>query len=156
VRVVGTRSGPCDVLDVVGVESPAPAVLQTCGSPAPGCPLRLRSAPGGLALHALFASLDADFLPVNPVQGTFLLGAPYVLVASGSTSTFQPEGAAFDLRIPADPSLVGLSLFMQSVRRDILPSFPGGDGSAVGPLRFSNAVCLTIEDGASPCEGPGC
>ncbi|MHC5210421.1 MAG: hypothetical protein ACYTG2_06875 [Planctomycetota bacterium] len=138
------RGVECLIYDVVAAQ-PATSTLVSCGSPVPGCPMRFRVGPTGvLGQWVLFFSLSPDFLPVNPVKGTWLLGSPSFLVAQGSTSG---SPTTLDIVLPPSVALTGLELWLQGARRDIGP---------IGPWEFSNAVCFTILGPSPPCLSIDC
>ncbi|HZM01072.1 MAG TPA: hypothetical protein VFD43_12560 [Planctomycetota bacterium] len=136
----------CPLYDIHKVESPPPATLAICGTGGLGCPIRLRSGPGGISMHALWVSLKPDLVPLNPSKGSFLLAQPFYLLGIQSGG-FPAEGAAFDLSIPAAPILAGVTLYFQSARRDVGP---------VGPLHLANAVCMEIVGFVLICHDPDC
>ena len=145
VRISGHDVGvECVVYEVTAV-SPPPVTLAFCGNPVPGCDVRFRSAPGALSQHLLFVSPFQDVLPVSPFIGTFLLGTPFLLV--GDELTGNAEGAAFDFTLPNTTALTGVTVFAQSVRRDVGP---------VSEWQLSNAVCFTILGPSPPCFLPDC
>src|SRR5262245_10024192 len=80
VKLYATKDDICHINDVHGVEEPPPATLAICGTGGLGCPIRLRSGPGGISQHALWVSLKPDFLPLNPNKGSFLLAQPFYLI----------------------------------------------------------------------------
>ena len=149
VKLHGTSVGDCPLFEVHAVEEP-PATLALCGTAGLGCTIRLKSAPGGLAQHVLLASPSPGFVPIAGLKGSFLLGEPFFLLAKGSTFAFT-TAANFDFAIPVDPALDGLSVWFQAARRDVLPSPLG-----LGPIQFSNAVCVTLIGNPLWCEPADC
>lgn len=138
------RGVECLILDVIDVQ-PATATLVYCGNPVPGCPMRFRVGPTGvIGQWFLFSSLKPGFSPIDPVTGTLLLGPPVRFLKSGPTFG---TGATFDIVLPPDVSLTGVSLWLQGARMDVGP---------VGPLEATNAVCFTILGPSPPCISPGC
>jgi hypothetical protein len=146
VKLYGQQADICPIYDIHAVESPPPATLAICGTGGLGCPIRLRSGPGGISMHALWASLKPGLVPLNPVKGSFLLGEPFFLVGLTSGG-FPAEGAPFDLTIPSNPILTGVTLYFQSARRDIGPA---------GPLNFANAACIEVVGFVFVCHTPDC
>jgi len=128
-------SKQCPLYEVTAVQTTPSTSLTLCGTPGGlGCPIRLRSAPGGLSQHWLLISAFPGWWPISLTEGTFLLGQPFLVLPAGA-GQFDVAGAAWDFTIPSDPSLIGLEVFLQAARRDVGP---------VGPLRYSNAVCFEI------------
>ncbi|HZM01071.1 MAG TPA: hypothetical protein VFD43_12555 [Planctomycetota bacterium] len=134
VKLRGMLASDCGIVAVESIESP-PATLTACGSPQLGCPIRLRSGPGGLTQHWLFVALAGGFLPLNPEKGSLLLGEPLFLIGSSGAGQFGDTGAAFDFNMPSNPVLVGLQLNFQAASRKVGP---------VGPIHFSNSVCMDV------------
>lgn len=133
------RGVTCEILDVVSVE-PASATLVTCGNPVPGCSVRFRVGPTGvIGQWSLFMSLSSDFVPLNPIAGTVMLGFPYVNIGSGLTFG---ETAALDIGVPPVLALTGLKLYFQGIRNDIGP---------IGPKELTNPVCFTVFGPSPPC-----
>ena len=134
-------SGPCPTLDVSSVAPPA-ATLVRCGNPVPGCPVRLRVGPSGeIGQWSLYLSTAPAFLPIG--DATLLIAKP---IFAGSGLLFG-DTQTFDVTLPADVALSGLSLWFQGTRQSIGP---------VGPLRLTNAECLTILGPSPPCILPDC
>lgn len=148
VKLTGVNIGSgCPTWDISSVEDPPPAILTFCGSPTPGCPIRLSSAPGGISQHFLLVSLGPGLYSKSVVAGSLLLGNPWLILDS-ATGALPAEGAAFDFSLPGDAALVGLSVYFQAIRRDVGP---------VGPFQFTNAVCITLTGPSPPCVDPlGC
>ncbi|QDU66003.1 hypothetical protein [Engelhardtia mirabilis] len=134
--------GPCASLSVLTAQLPQ-ATLVKCGNAVPGCPMRLRVGPSGeIGQWSLYYSLAPAFLPILP-DATLLISNPQFLAAGllfGDTATF-------DFTVPSGPSVTGLSIWFQGTRQSIGP---------VGPLRLTNAECLTILGPSPPCFEPGC
>lgn len=140
-------SKQCPLYEVTDVQKNPAATLTLCGTGAGlGCPIRLRSEPGGLSQHWLLISAFPGWQPVSIPEGTFLLGGPFIILPAGA-GQFGAEGAAWDFDIPSDPTLIGLEVFMQAARRDVGP---------IGPLRYSNAVCFQIIGFTLLCIEPDC
>ena len=140
-------SKQCPLYEVTAVQMIPEATLTLCGTAGGlGCPIRLRSGPGGLSQHWLLVSAFPGWWPVNLTEGTFLLGQPFLVLPSGA-GQFGIDGAAWDFNIPGDPSLIGLEVFLQSARRDVGP---------VSPIRYSNAVCFEIIGFTLLCAEPDC
>ena len=135
VRLHGTLRTDCGVVTVDSFESPPPATLTLCGTPAMGCPIRLRSGPGGLTQHWLFVAPAGDFIPLNPEKGSLLLGTPLLMIGVSGPGQFGDSGKAFDFNLPSNPNLVGVPIHFQAASRKVGP---------IGPIRFSNAVLLEI------------
>jgi len=136
----------CPLYDIHKIEEPPPATLAICGTGGLGCPIRLRSGPGGISQHALWVALKPGLVTLNPSKGSFLLGEPFFLLGIQSGG-FPAEGAAFDLTVPPDPVLTGVTLYFQSARRDVGP---------VGPLHLANARCMEIVGFVFVCHDPDC
>jgi hypothetical protein len=136
----------CPLFEIFSV-SPPEATLTQCGTPGLGCTLRLRSGPGGLSQHLLLISTSPGFFSASPAKGSLLLGLPFMVLATSPVAHHPPEGYAFDFILPVDFSLIGIPIYAQTLRRDFGPA---------GPLRFSNAVCLTILGIPITCEMPDC
>jgi hypothetical protein len=133
------NAGPKDA-----TPQPPPASLDWCGSATPGCDLRFVICPGGLSQYWLWVSPGNGYHPLAPTKGSWLLGDPAFLVATGI------GGAAcqsVDIKVPADPGIIGVTLYLQAARRDIGP---------IGPAELTNSICLTILLTATPCVPPGC
>jgi hypothetical protein len=126
---------------------PPDATLTSCGTAGLGCEIRLRAGPGGLSQHTLFVSPVPGFLPVSVDKGSLLLGQPFVLLLTSPAAHHPPEGFAVEFMLPMAPVLVGIPIHLQSIRRDVGP---------VGPIRFSNAACLTIVGVPIHCIAPDC
>ena len=138
-------SDKCPLYDIHKVEEPPPATLALCGTGGLGCPIRLRSGPGGVTQNALWVSLKPGLVPLNPVKGSFLLAEPFFLI--GVKAGDFPDGAAFDLTLPPDPVLTGVTLYFQSARRNL---------AVGGPLHLANARCLEIVGFVFVCHDPDC
>ena len=147
VKLYGTSLVECPMYNIHKVEVPPPATLAICGTGGLGCPIRLRSGPGGLSQHAFLVSLSPGLLPLNPLKGSLQLGEPFFVLANSGAGNFPPEGAAFDFSIPLTTSLTGLTIYFQSVRRNVGP---------VGPMQFSNPVCIEIVGHVFVCWTPDC
>lgn len=135
VRLHGLLNTDCGLIAVDSFESPPPATLTLCGTPSMGCPIRLRSGPGGLTQHWLFAAPAGGFLPLNPEKGSLLLGQPLLLIGMSGAGQFGDSGVAFDFNLPSSAALIGVPLHFQAVSRKVGP---------IGPIHFSNAVMLEI------------
>lgn len=147
-RFTATNVTGCPLWDVSAAEVPPPTSLQICGTPEGlGCPVRLRSSPGGISQHALFLSLSPGLQPVNLNVGSLLLGEPLLLVATVA-GAMPVEGAAFDFTIPGDPDLIGISFYWQAASRQV--------GPIVGPLQLGNAICFTPIGFTIFCAQPTC
>ncbi|HZL99964.1 MAG TPA: hypothetical protein VFD43_06905 [Planctomycetota bacterium] len=109
VKLYGSSLEVCPLYNVHKVEVPPPATLAICGTGGFGCPIRLRSGPGGISQHALFVSLAPGLVPLNPSKGSFLLAEPFYLLGV-QVGGFPGEGAAFDFTIPGAPVLAGVTL----------------------------------------------
>jgi hypothetical protein len=135
VRLHGILNTDCGIVAVDSVESPPPATLALCGTAAMGCPIRLRSGPGGLTQHWLFAAPAGGFIPLNPEKGSLLLSDPLFLIGASGAGQFGDLGVAFDFMLPNSAALIGVPIHFQAVSRKIGP---------IGPIHFSNAVQLEI------------
>lgn len=138
-------SDKCPLYDIHKVEEPPPATLALCGTGGLGCPIRLRSGPGGPSQHALWVSLAPGLVTLNPSKGSFLLAEPFFLIGIKS-GDFGGAGAAFDLTVPPDPVLTGVTLYFQSARRNL----------TIGALNLANARCLEIVGFVLVCHEPDC
>lgn len=139
-----SRGVTCPIYDVTSASFPL-ADLVTCGTPAPGCPLRLRVGPSGmLGQWVLFRSTSPAFQYVNSLGGTLLLGSPLFFVAGGF---LVPPDNFYEAPVPNDLSLIGTEHFFQGASRAIGP---------VGPWTLSNSVCVEILPPLVPCQSPGC
>jgi hypothetical protein len=154
-KLYGTQVGDCPLYDIHAVEEPPPATLEVCGTGGFGCPVRLRSGPGGLASHWLFASLSPGLVPLNPVKGSFLLGPQFFQIGSGFSSSFG-DGVAFDFSVPIAPAFAGLRVYFQAARREVGITTPGDGLVTHPPLQFSNAACLDIVGFTLLCHEPDC
>lgn len=138
----GWTVGPCTSLDVFDA-APPKATLVQCGNPVPGCPVRFRVGPSGaIGQWSLYFSAGPAFLPIG-TDATLLIANPVLL---GSGLLFG-ETQTFDITVPPDVALTGLSLWFQGTRQSIAP---------VGPLQLTNAECLTILGPSPPCIAPDC
>lgn len=138
----------CPRFAVLDVDTTPPATLQLCGTPEGlGCPIRLRSGPGGISQHFLFVSLENGFLPLSVLKGSFLLGSPFFLIGNSGAGPFPLEGAAFNYVVPSDPGLIGIDFYLQAARRDVGP---------VGPWQLSNARCFAPIGFTLVCHEPDC
>lgn len=138
----------CPRYSVLAVDTTPPATLALCGTPQGlGCPIRLRSGPGGISQHYLLISLSPDFIPLSVMKGGFLLGSPFFVIGSSGAGPFPPEGAAFNYVVPSDPSLIGIDFYLQAARRDVGP---------IGPWQFSNARCFAPIGFTVLCVEPSC
>ncbi|GAB4140301.1 MAG: hypothetical protein Fur0037_06780 [Planctomycetota bacterium] len=149
VRIEGVDIGLlCHVLDVARVGN-ALAVMQHCGTPMPGCTIKLKIGPGGLGRWAMFASFSPGFTPLGcsppgfQIDGTLLLRGPTLLAMGLFTG---PWGEVL-VPIPPNPALQGLRIRFQGARQDIGP---------VGPIQFSNGETITIAPFMPPCGGVNC
>jgi hypothetical protein len=133
----------CTLIDVEAAVDP-PATLDWCGSPVPGCDLRFVICPGGLSQWWLWASPAQGWHALSPLKGAWLLGDPAFLLAMGLGTAACDK---LDVKVPADPSLIGVTVYLQGARRDIGP---------VGPIQLTNAICVTILPSTMPCVPPGC
>ncbi len=137
----------CPTFEVTAVIETLPAALDLCGTPEGlGCAWRVRSSPGGISQHFLFASITPGFAPLAPEKGSFLLGSPFLTVAT--TVSVDAEGAAFDLFTPGDAALIGLDVWLQAARRDV--------GPIVAPFALSNSVCFEVVGFVFVCHQPDC
>ncbi|HET6204454.1 MAG TPA: hypothetical protein VFI25_16815 [Planctomycetota bacterium] len=148
VRLTGSDVGiTCHVIQVASAQ-PADPTLEWCGTPAPGCSVKLKVCPGAIGLALLLLSTGPSFVPVslplNPTPEVVLVAPPLIPipVAFGGTGCFDNT-----IPIPPDPALVGASFWLQGGRMDIGPA---------GPFQLTNAVCLTILPPLPPCIVPGC
>ena len=134
----------CTLIEVESVADPPPATLDWCGSATPGCDLRFVICPGGLSQYWLWVAAGNGYHALAPAKGSWLLGDPAFLVATGI------GGAAcldLDVKVPVDPGILGVTLYLQAARRDIGP---------IGPAQLTNSICLTIQPSTMPCVPPGC
>ena len=134
----------CTLVEVDGVAEPPPATLDWCGNATPGCDLRFVICPGGLSQYWLWVSTGNGYHPLSPDKGSWLLGDPAFLVATGIGAAACQK---LDVKVPVDPGIIGVTLYLQAARRDIGP---------IGPAQLTNSICLTILLSATPCVPPGC
>ena len=149
VRVEGTDIGLlCRVLDVTSA-TPAGATLELCGTPMPGCSIKLKVGPGAIGQWALAASFGSGFLPLgcappDMLDGTWLLGTPAVtLVVAPFTGPF----GEYIWPLPNDPSLQGIQLMFQGARQDFGP---------IGPIQFTNVLPVQLIPFMPPCGSINC
>lgn len=146
VRVDGIDIGlMCRVLDVTAV-TPAPATLELCGTPMPGCSIKFKVGPFGVGLWALAASFGSGFLPLgcSPpdfLDGTWLLGSPAVTLV---VAPFSGPFGEFTWPLPNSPSLQGISLRFQGARQD------------TGPVQFTNVLPVLLVPFMPPCGSLNC
>ena len=151
VKAYGQTSAGCPVVDVESVETPPPVTLAICGTGGFGCPVRLRSGPGGPAQHLLLVSLGPGFVPLSQVKGSLLLGQPFFRIATVASTEAGP-GVAFNFTIPSVPALAGVRLYFQTARAGLsVTTF-----DVPSPLGLSNAVCLDIVGLTIDCAQPDC
>lgn len=149
VRVTGSDIGiTCRVVDVATVSNP-PALLTGCGTPMPGCPIRLRVGPSSLGQWALFGSFTSGFVPLgctppDGIDGTILLGQPTFALASG---LLTGTGGEHTIQIPAVPALAGVRVWFQGARQDIGP---------VGPPLLTNVVEMQLVPFMPVCGPVNC
>jgi hypothetical protein len=149
VRVRGSDIGvTCTVLQVREV-SLAGAALTRCGSPSPGCAVKLVMCPGGLGRWWLWAAFAPGYRPIacappDPLEGTVLIADPLFNLVFGEFIGLCGE---YLLPIPADPSLIGVRVWFQGARQDIGP---------VGPLHISNVEVMTLSPLLPPCQPTNC
>lgn len=137
---------PCVLVEVKEVKPPK-ATIEICGTPAPGCPVKFKSCPGGLSIHSLFAAAGPGFYPVGLEVGTFLLD-PLTTVTLFHIPWTQPGCLSFVVTIPPAPVVVGKTVYLQGARQDFGPvgTFPV----------LTNPLCVTILPPTVPCEVPDC
>lgn len=149
VRVEGNDIGlMCRVLDVAAV-APAPATLESCGTPMPGCQMKFKVQPGAIGRYALVASLSPGFQPwgCSPpdwIDGSLLVGTPSVTLV---VAMFPGPSGDYVWQIPNTPSLAGVALWFQGARQDIGP---------VGPVQLTNTLRVVLVPFMPPCGGIGC
>lgn len=149
VRVDGNDIGLlCHVLDVTAV-SPARARLELCGTPMPGCSIKLKVGPGAIGRYALAVSFGPGYLPLgcSPpdfLDGTWLLGSPAITLV---VATFGGPFGEYVWPIPNNPSLQGVQLRFQGARQDIGP---------VGPVEFTNVLPVGLVPFMPPCGSINC
>ena len=125
-------SGPCPMWDVTSV-SPATSTLTFCGTPAIGNLIRLRVGPTGvIGQWYLCWSVNPLFGPIDSTLGSVMIAPPFHSLGSGATFGLD---SYFEAGIPADPALVGLTIYAQGARHDIGP---------VGPLELTNPTSFEI------------
>jgi hypothetical protein len=150
VRIEGTDIGvTCRVVAVSAVYD-APAVLRHCGTPMPGCPIKLQVGPGALGRWALFASFGQGVLPLGCAPPGFWLDGTFFLAVPAETLSLGFFGGAwgeYTIPIPAIMSLAGMRLWFQGARQDIGP---------IGPVQFTNAEQITVVPFMPPCGGINC
>lgn len=147
VRIEGSDiSVTCRVLDVTQVTLPT-AVLRLCGSPSPGCPVKLTVGPGAIGQWLLFGSFQQGYQPFGctfPVDGTLLLGGAISTVSGGMFGGPSGDTVIF---IPLNPALVGLRVLFQGARQDIGP---------IGPPQLTNVELLVLSPFMPPCQPLNC
>lgn len=149
VRLQGHDIGlVCRVLDV-SAAGPAPAQLDYCGTPMPGCSLRFKVTPGAIGQYGLFASLGAGFQPLGCappdwLDGSLLLGWP---IHTFLVALFPGPVGDYVWPIPNSPSVQGVQVWFQGARQDLGP---------VGPVEFTNVLRLVIVPFMPPCGGINC
>jgi len=149
VRIEGNDIGlVCHVLDVSAVR-PAPATLTSCGTPMPGCSMKLKVGPGAIGRYALVASFGSGFQPMgcSPpdwLDGTLLLGSPSYTLAF---AMFGGPFGEYVWPIPNQPSLQGVQIWFQGVRQDIGP---------VGPIELTNVLRVQLVPFMPPCGSINC
>jgi len=135
------------LIDVTQVQSPAPSILEWCGSGSTCCPIKFKVCPGGLGAWWLFLSTSPGYVPLGcgfPIDGTLLLGPSLFQIGSGFIGASCGE---VTLQIPCVNSLVGAQVWVQGARQDIGP---------VGPVHLTNPVSLTISPFLPPCAPTNC
>lgn len=148
VQVTGVQVGLlCNVMDVLQVQ-PAPTQLVQCGTPAPGCAMRLTAIGPGIGFAMIAISNSVGFLPFscNPttgIEGTLLLASPAELLAAGPTGTGT---LSHNFTVPSNNSLIGVSVVFQGAHATIGPA---------GPLTITNLESITII-GQLFCQPPNC
>lgn len=149
VRVQGTDIGlVCRVLDVAAI-APAPAQLESCGTPMPSCQLRFKVTPGALGQYGVFGSLGSGFAPLgcappDGLDGTLLLGAPVHVFVVG---LFSGPIGDYVWQLPNTPAIQGVQVWIQAARQDIGP---------VGPIQFSNVLRFVIAPFMPVCGSINC
>lgn len=149
VRVDGTDIGLlCRVLDVTAA-TPAPATLELCGTPMPGCSIKFKVGPGAVGSYALAASFGSGILPLgcsppDMLDGTWLLGSPAVTIV---VAPFSGPFGEYTWPLPNNPSLQGVSLRFQGARQDTAP---------VGPAQFTNVLPVQLVPFMPPCGSINC
>lgn len=151
VTVVGQDIGLlCRVLDVTSVVDPAPVVTVSCGSPSPGCPIRVATQGPGLGFAMLAIAFDSGFTPLGcgtlpgELSGTVMLGNVAELLLAGQTSTGRIDST---LAIPSDNALIGTNVGFQGAHLTL---------GRVGPLRLSNIVWVQLAPFLPPCAPLNC
>ncbi|HEX6812856.1 MAG TPA: hypothetical protein VF384_14615 [Planctomycetota bacterium] len=149
VRVQGPDIGlVCRVLDVTAI-FPAPARLESCGTPMPGCSMRFKLTPGAIGQYGLFGSLGPGFAPLgcappDVFDGSLLLGWP---LHTFVIALFTGPAGDYVWPLPNTPAIQGVQVWMQGARQDIGP---------IGPIQFTNLVRFTIVPFMPPCGGINC
>jgi hypothetical protein len=154
VGTIVTVSGPdigllCHVIDVTQVVTPAPVISVSCGSPVPGCPLRVATQGPGLGLGLLAIGVGSAFQPLGcnggpgTLDGTVLLGT-FELLVVGQTQTGRVDTT---LVIPSNQALVGVTVGFQGAHMTT---------GRQGPVRLSNLVEVTIVPFMPPCMPVNC
>lgn len=151
VTVVGQDIGLlCRVLDVTAVLDPAPVVAVSCGSPSPGCPIRVATQGPGLGAGLLAIAFDSGFTPLGcgtlpgELSGTVLLGTAAELLLAGPAPVGRIDTT---LLIPADNALIGTNVGFQGAHMTV---------GRAGPWRISNVVWLQIAPLLPPCAPLNC
>lgn len=139
---------PLCTVPVIVVESVsfANSTLDSCGTPAPGCAMRLRIGPNGLGVWSLWFSIEPQgFLDLGPLTGVWLLNRPIFLLDAGFFAGV--DSGIVDINVPPNPNLVGLTVSFQGMTNSIGP---------VGPLMLTNPRRVTIVPATVPCVQPDC
>lgn len=145
VKLLGNQTGlTCPQINVTAVVTP-PSTLLWCGSPTPGCPLKFKVCPGGISQYWLFLGLAPGYKPLDPGKGSWLLGNPFLLFASGSGGAGPCNEVT--VTVPNIPSIVGLDVWLQGARRNVGP---------VGPITLTNAICFKVTPPLPPCSVTNC
>jgi len=149
VRIEGRDIGlVCNVIDVTAV-TPTYAQLAICGTPMPGCQIKVKVGPGAIGQYAILASFGTGFLPIGCappdfVDGTMLLRSPALTLV---VAMFPGPYGELVWQIPNQPSLQGVQIWFQGARQDVGP---------VGPVQLTNSARILIVPFMPPCGGINC
>ncbi|KAA3604359.1 MAG: hypothetical protein DWQ01_22385 [Planctomycetota bacterium] len=128
VSITGNEIGvTCRVWDVTSIQA-ANVTLEWSGNPVLGGSIQFDLClPNVGGSYQLFAAKDYGFSP-QPPMGTYLLGSPTLLVASGNAMPCD----SFARTIPNNPAFQGQRVYLQALGTHMM-------------AEYSNAVCFTIQ-----------
>lgn len=132
----------CPQGTIIQVDSTQPptATLELCGTPRPGCPLRLQVGPPTISFQFLFAAAGNPGFQNLGASGVLTLTGPIVFLGVSDS----PLGI-FDVPIPGSAP-VGLPLNFQGFHLDV--------GPIQGPGSFSNPISVILQPQGPLCVDP--